>query len=294
MARTLSVCALLIVFPCAARADEPLAPIFARLKVTPQAVPTPALRYQLLPELREMNPGNPVQGFLDCFMEQNNFFFGKDEVDKRDKWLTMPLKDLPLKELRGYGGAALRQADFAARLDKPDWQILLKMRRDGFNTLLPDVQEMRRLADALKVRFRAEVAERRFEDALVTAKTMFALSRCLGQHPTLERRSGGRGRRVAGHQPAGGNDPATGLPEPLLGAGRPARPVPRPARVAAGRTRHDLYRISNAGREKSDERSPAESGVGSFRRRLVSSTRSRIRRRWIRRRRRVRKNCATG
>src|SRR5262249_22802283 len=36
-----------------------------------------------------------------------------------------------------------------------------------------------------KVRFRIEVAEKRFDDAITTAKTMFALSRHLGEHPTL-------------------------------------------------------------------------------------------------------------
>jgi hypothetical protein len=51
--------------------------------------------------------------------------------------------------------------------------------------LLPDVQQLRRLADALQVRFRGEVAGRHFEDALITAKTMFALARHLGKHPTL-------------------------------------------------------------------------------------------------------------
>jgi hypothetical protein len=180
MARTLPVCALLILLPCIARADD--APTIVHLNVTPQSAPKPALRYQLLPQLREMNPGNPIQGYLLCFMEQNNLFYGKEAVENREKWLTMPLKDLPIKELRGYG---VRQVDYAARLDTPDWQILLKMRRDGFRTLLPDVQAMRRLAEVLKVRFRADVAERRFDDALVTAKTMFALSRHLGQHPTL-------------------------------------------------------------------------------------------------------------
>ena len=185
MARTLPVCALLILLPCAARADDATAPTVVHLTVTPQAAPTPALRYQLLPELREMNPGNPVQGFLTCFMEQNSFFFSKEEVENREKWLTMPLKDLPIKKLHDYGGAGLRQADFAARLDKPDWQILRKMRRDGYDTLLPDVQVMRVLARALMVRCRGAVAQRRFDDALTTAKTMLALSRHLGEHPSL-------------------------------------------------------------------------------------------------------------
>jgi hypothetical protein len=185
MARTLPVCALLLVLPVAGRADEAPTETMVRLTVKPQAPPTPALRYQLLPELREMNPGNPIQGYLVCFMEQNHFFFDKTEVENREKWQTMPLKDLSGKDLHNYGGNALRQADYAARLDTPDWQILLKMRRDGINTLLSDVQWMRFLAAALKVRFRGELADGRFDDALVTAKTMLALSRHLGEHPTF-------------------------------------------------------------------------------------------------------------
>ena len=47
------------------------------------------------------------------------------------------------------------------------------------------MQQLRSLARALKVRFRAEVALGRFDDAIRTAKTMFAMSRHLGEHPTL-------------------------------------------------------------------------------------------------------------
>jgi hypothetical protein len=118
-------------------------------------------------------------------MEQNRFFFDKEGVERRDKLLTMPLKELPAQELQDYGGAALKQADWAARLDRPDWQVLTRLKIDGVNLLLPDLQQLRTLANALKVRFRAEVALGRFDDALVTAKTMFAISRHLGEHPTL-------------------------------------------------------------------------------------------------------------
>src|SRR5262249_4595151 len=48
-----------------------------------------------------------------------------------------------------------------------------------------DIVPMRLLAAALKVRFRAEVAERRFDDALRTARTMFALARHLQELPTV-------------------------------------------------------------------------------------------------------------
>src|SRR5262249_10586635 len=112
-----------------------------RLTVQPRAEPKPALRYLLLPDLKEMNPGNPIAGYLNCFMERS-----------------------PGKE--GFSTAALRQADRAARLDKPDWQILLKLKTDGVRLLLPDIQQMRTLTAALQERFRAEIAQLRFDDAL--------------------------------------------------------------------------------------------------------------------------------
>jgi len=156
-----------------------------RLTVYPAAAPKPALRYLLLPELKELNPGNPIHNYLKCFMEQQKFFFDKEASARRDQMLTMPLKELPAQELQNYGGAALTQADWAARLDRPDWQILQKLKLEGVYLLLPDVQQLRQLANALKVRFRAEVAQSRFDDALRTAKTMFALARHLGEHPTF-------------------------------------------------------------------------------------------------------------
>jgi hypothetical protein len=185
--RTLICCAALAVFALPARADQTVTSneTVIRLTVQPAAAPRPALRFLLLPELKEMNPGNPIHNYLKCFMEQQNFFFDKESESRRDKMLTMPLKELPAKELQDYGGAALTQADWAARLDKPDWQILLKVKTDGIGLLLPDVQQLRRLAQALKVRFRAEVALGRYDDAIRTAKTMFAMSRHMGEHPTL-------------------------------------------------------------------------------------------------------------
>ncbi|HEV3386920.1 MAG TPA: hypothetical protein VG097_19035, partial [Gemmata sp.] len=133
-----------------------------RLNVQPKAAPKPALRYLLLPELKEMTPGNPIEGYLQCFLDQDlaaqNEFLGKD---------------------------ALKQADRAARLDKADWQILQKLKTDGIGLLIPDVQKLRFLAANLQVRFRSELTQGRFDDAMITAKTMFALSRHMGEHPTL-------------------------------------------------------------------------------------------------------------
>ncbi len=156
-----------------------------RLNVRPMPAPRPALRYQLLPELKEMNPGNPIQNYMKYMMEEKRFFFDLEAFQNREKLLTMPLKELPAQALGEVGRHALSQADSAARLDTPDWQILLKLKADGIGLLLPEVQQIRGLSRAIEVRFRAEIAQCRFDDAIRTAKTMFAMSRHLGEHPTL-------------------------------------------------------------------------------------------------------------
>ena len=203
MFRTLAFLALLLTLPFLCGADElkkPAAPTktapanqpqgpseTVRLTVYPMASPVPVLKYQLLPELSEMSQGNPIQGYLKCFPEENRFFFSKESQDDLDKWSEMPLKDLPLEEIRNwrYFGSPLTQADAAARLDTPDWQILSEIKTEGAGVMLPDIVGMRRLSWFLKVRFRAEVAGRHFDKALVTAKTIFAMSRHLCEHPTL-------------------------------------------------------------------------------------------------------------
>jgi hypothetical protein len=185
MPRLLAACAALAALPFVSWAGDPPTKTIIRFNVAPAAAPKAALKYLLLPDLKEMEPGNAAQGWMKCFFEQQNFFFSKDSVANREKWQTMPLKDLPVEKLRDYGGAALRQADRAARMDRVDWQLLAELKKDGVHTLLPEIQSMRMLAAALKVRFRAEVAERRFDDATRTAKTMFALARHMDEGPTL-------------------------------------------------------------------------------------------------------------
>ena len=132
-----------------------------------------------------MNPGNPVQSYMKCFMEQQKFFFDKASFERREKLLAIPLKELPAQDVLDSGDLPLSQADWGARLDTPDWQVLLKVKTDGVALLVPDLSELRSLAKPLKLRFRAEVACGRFDQAIRTAKTMFAMARHLGEHPTL-------------------------------------------------------------------------------------------------------------
>src|SRR5207302_996385 len=95
-----------------------------RLRVDPMPAPVPALKYQLLPELRELNPGNPAHGYWRCFAEQRGFFFSKEGNSDRARYLAMPLDELRKQKIPYYGGHALHQADWAARLEPLDWQLV--------------------------------------------------------------------------------------------------------------------------------------------------------------------------
>jgi hypothetical protein len=66
VSRTFLGCAAMAVFalPCLADPTSATPETLIRLKVSPAPAPRPALRYQLLPELREMSPGNPIPNYM--------------------------------------------------------------------------------------------------------------------------------------------------------------------------------------------------------------------------------------
>jgi hypothetical protein len=148
------------------------------------AAPKPVLKYVLLPEIAELNPGNGAQWYLRCFAEQRNFFFGKESTDERKRLLVTPLSELPSSKYSGYGGNALKQADWAARLNTIDWQVIPRVQTDGLDLSQPELGPFYILATALQVRFRMEIAEHHFDGATRTAKTMLAFASHLGENPT--------------------------------------------------------------------------------------------------------------
>ena len=137
-----------------------------KLTVDAMPAPKPALRYLLLPDLREQTQGNPIPNYLKCILDQ----------------------DLSTQQEETLGRAALKQADALP----PAWTKTrlaassLKLKTDGIGLLLPDLQKMRA---ALQQRHSRAIprrnALRKFDDAIFTARTMLALSRYMGEHPTV-------------------------------------------------------------------------------------------------------------
>ncbi len=159
--------------------------LIIHLNLKPTDYLKPISRGLLLPDYSESIPGNRVQMFMRCFFEQD-LFFGKAETDRRDAWNKLPLNELPVEELKDYGSPLLSVYAYdAARMTHTDWQLWYFLRRDGYRTILPEMQRMRALASAIKTRTRGKIASGDFPGAIQSLKTMFSLSRTLDSQPTL-------------------------------------------------------------------------------------------------------------
>ena len=194
----LSVFALLLFAPVALAQPVPEVKdgkVTVPLTLTPAATPKPLSEYHLLADYRETQPGDKLSGFMKATMEQNRFY-ATEHQEKVDKWLELPLADLPadVREQAGVvGGLAYKPKyttmmgfiDQAARYSRVEWNEYFNVRRDGVYFLLPEVQAMRTIGRAVHLRLRAEIKAGEFDKAVVSVRTLFGLAQMLETHPTL-------------------------------------------------------------------------------------------------------------
>jgi hypothetical protein len=158
-----------------------------KLTVQPAAAPKPALKYLLLPEMRDLTPGNAALTYQRA--HNPDWWHGAPKTDKDwdalELFLETPLGQLSkVKKVPTLPTMALREVDQAARRESCDWELLPRLRKDGVFTLMGDIQTMRTYAQLLSVRARLELAEGKYEQALYTYQTMFAMSRHIGEQTT--------------------------------------------------------------------------------------------------------------
>ena len=176
---------LAVAAPAPAQAPAEAEPI--KLTLSPAAVPSPALKYVLLPEVKDQSPGNAALEYYRAFSPE---WWG--HIRQPKTWETIsnalqtPLNDLPRKNLAWLEGSTmLRQVERASRREYVDWGMAERLRREGFNLLLPDVQSLRQIGTLLAVRTRLEIAEGRYDKAVYTLQTGLALARHVGEGVTL-------------------------------------------------------------------------------------------------------------
>jgi hypothetical protein len=156
------------------------------LTVSPQASPTPALRYRLFPLSTDRKDGNAVPIYLRLTKARNDAF-RKAMEENTDKWNNLPPDQLPLKEVKEYLSGwkyNFGQIDYAAHRKTADWCYTVEIPHI-IELLLPDIQDMRSIARVLALKARAEIAEKKFTDAIRTLEDGFSMSQQIGEAPFL-------------------------------------------------------------------------------------------------------------
>jgi hypothetical protein len=162
-------------------------PGLTKLTVHAAAAPVPALRYQLLPELKDMTPGNRALLYQRAHSpEWWGPHYRQRDYEKIDRWLEVPLSMLPRDDMRYLESwGALKEIDLAARRDYCYWEMTQRVKTEGIGMLMPDVQGFREYARLLGVRSRLEMADGKLDRAIYTLQSGFALGRDVANAPTL-------------------------------------------------------------------------------------------------------------
>ena len=185
------VTVMILCFVGAARGDPPPGVKIIRIVLRPAISPSPALRYPLLPELRDQKPGNAVPFYRKANQNQKAAIAALDDkqwYERIDRWRELPLDKLPCAQVHAFFRpfeASLREVEDGARHEYADWELTDKLRKMGIGTLLPDIQEARQFASLLSLRVRLAMAEGRHNDAVRDLQTLFALARHVAHAPTL-------------------------------------------------------------------------------------------------------------
>jgi hypothetical protein len=169
-------------------AQEPTVPV-RKFTISPTAAAVPALRYQLLPPLRETTPGNAALLYYRAFSPEwshtirgNKDLQAKvDDIGDKSPAEVKAISDFGF--VRGWG--MLKEVDRAARRSYCDWELTPRVREDGIWLLLPDVQALREFAKYLRLRAKLELADQKFDEAAYTLQTGLQLGRHAAHAPTL-------------------------------------------------------------------------------------------------------------
>jgi hypothetical protein len=156
------------------------------------APPSRPMKYTLLPEADDLKPGNAASLWRQAYTAARE---AKHTLTvEQHKWLGSgpegtELKNLPVKEVREHldkGKIILRLADQAARRATCDWDYPpLTLQTVAEGTPLGEVQMAREMAALLSLRFRLQLAEKKYDDAIATLQTGMALGRHLTEADTL-------------------------------------------------------------------------------------------------------------
>src|SRR5581483_12488669 len=149
----------------------------------------PALKYELIPRLRDKRPGNAADGYNRAFrlIAQTREPGQNIDFETPQSWLRAPREEFPAAEARklvGRHAEALREVERAALAERCDWNLLARLKADGIKTPLPELQPAREVGHLLALRARLELIDGRVDDSIRTLRTVFQVAKHASEGPT--------------------------------------------------------------------------------------------------------------
>ncbi len=161
-------------------------PPTVELTVSPAAAPVPALKYRFLTTPAERTRGNAALDYYRAVV-QNSLI----PSDKAPSWVKdYGLVDVPLdkfpkdevaRQMEPYRQVLIAM-ERAARRDRCEWQVPLE---DGFETQLPEFQNIREPVRLVNTRARLQMARGELEAALESFKINYELSQKITECRTI-------------------------------------------------------------------------------------------------------------
>jgi hypothetical protein len=169
--------------------EQPDRPTLIRLVPSAKSATTRLLKYQLYPDALDVTPGNAATVWMRA--GRAAAATKPKMLEEESKWLSAdetPLADFPKDKARTFLGKyanTLRLADEAARKDHCDWELPPLTVQNLANYNLDEIQSCREIAQLLALQCRLEMSEGKFDQAIHTLQTGFALARHSSQGDTL-------------------------------------------------------------------------------------------------------------
>jgi len=182
MKRVMLTCLLACSLAMSARAES------IPLLLQPAAAPVPALKYQLLPELRIQKADNAGPIYLRAQKLLKKIPDRQSDFEVLYKWHDLPPERLIKENVRALLAPYQEVFDLldqAACCETCDFKLTERLRKTGFATPLADIQDMRPFAILLAIRTRLELMEDRPEQALRFLRTGLTMSRQTGNQPCV-------------------------------------------------------------------------------------------------------------
>jgi hypothetical protein len=172
--------------PPAVDAQESKPPVPTVLTIHPAKEPVPALKYRLVPERRELIPGNAAIFYHRACHMATPYARDVKREEKIAEWVGSPPGQIDRALARQHLNLfrnALHEAELGAfRLDC-DWEF--DRRDNGFALLLPEIQEIRQVGRLIVLKARLEILDGHPDEAIHWLEVGFAMSRHVSETPFL-------------------------------------------------------------------------------------------------------------